>query len=360
MNRKIIIILILWVWVVSPISVLEGTAITNNLNIAKIGEIQTGGSPVDYQIVNDLIYIADHLGLFIYNVSDPTNPLLVSHCSDLGSSHGIVVTSPYAFIADLDYGLEVYNVTNPLSTNEIATYYYGEGATELAISDSTCFLLTNTKFISLNITNPLSVSKLDEYNISGLFGLDFFITDSYAFVPKWPTGLQVLDISDPLNIQLFSSYDIDSFVRTLFIDQEYLYAACATNGFRIYSISNLSAPKLIGEYTNVGNEFGAYGLCKYNNYTLVCDYDEGLKAIEISDPTTPSLSGSYAGSSFFGISVKENNAYFVKGGTDRAIEIVELTVNTSASSTLSPILIIFGLLTSLLYRKRRNRSFLKK
>ena len=100
MNRKIALILIFWVCIVSPISALECSAITNNLDITKISEIQTGGSPVDFQIVNDLMYVADHLGLFIYNISDPKNPLQVSHCSDLGTSHGIVVTSSYAFIAD--------------------------------------------------------------------------------------------------------------------------------------------------------------------------------------------------------------------------------------------------------------------
>ncbi|NHJ46165.1 MAG: hypothetical protein FK733_00120, partial [Asgard group archaeon] len=261
----------------------------------------------------------------------------------------------YAFIADLDYGLEVYNVTNPFYPSEIATYNYGEGANELAISNSFCFLLTDTKFISLNITDPLNISKLDEYSIAGLFGLDFIITDSYAFIPKWPSGLLVLDISDPLNIQFFSNYDIDSFVRTLFIDQDHIYAACATNGFRIYSISNLSSPELIGEYTNVGDEYGAYGLCNYNNYTLVCDYDEGLKVIEISDPTSPYLSGSYEGSSFFGISTKENYAFFVKGD-DRAIQIVELTEKTNVSSAISPIVIVFVLVTSLLSRKRRSKN----
>jgi hypothetical protein len=341
------------VCVVSPISALECSAITNSLTIIKISEIQTGGSPVDYQIVNDLMFVADHHGLFIYNISDPKNPFQVSHCFDLGASHGIVVTAPFAFIADLDYGLEVYNVTNPLDPNEIASYYYGESATELAINNSVCFLLGETKFISLNITNPLSISKLDEYNISGLFGLDFIITDSYAFIPKWPSGLLVLDISDPLNIQFFSNYDFDSFVRTLYIDQEYLYAACSTNGLRIYSISDLSTPELIGEYTNVGDEYGAYGLCKYNNYVLVCDYDEGLKAIEISDPTAPYLCGSYEGSDFFGISIKENYAFFVKGD-DRTIQIVELTENTSVSSTISPILIVFGFVTILMFRRRRK------
>jgi hypothetical protein len=354
MNRKIVFILIFWVCVVSPISALECSAITNSLNITKISEIQTGGAPVAYQIVNDLMYIADHAGLFIYNISDLENPIQVSHCSDLGASHGIAVITSYAFIADLDYGLEVYNVTNPLYPSEIATYNYGEGANELAICNTTCFLLTNTKFISLNITDPLNVSKLYEYSIDGLFGLDLFITDSYAFITIWPSNLLILDISDPLNMQFFCEYDLDSFIRAFDIDQEYLYAACRTNGFKIYSIRNLSTPELIGEYTDVGDEYGAYGVCKYNNYALICDYDEGIKAIEISDPTAPYLSGSYAGSDFFGISTKENYAFFVTGDVDNSIQIVELIENTSVSATISPILIVFVFLTSLMFRRRRK------
>lgn len=354
MNKKIICILILLVCAVSPISALECSALTNSLSITKVGEIEPG-APVDFQIVNDLMYIADHLGLFIYNVSDPENPQQVSHCYDLGSSHGIVITTSYAFIADLDYGLEVYNITNPLNPVEIATYYYGESASELVISNSTCYLLGETKFLSLNITDPMNVSILDEYSISGFFGLDFFITDSYAFIPEWPSGMLILNISDPSNIQLFKKYEIDSYFRSFYIEQDYIYAACATNGFRIFSISNLSAPELIGEYTNLGNEYGAYGLCKYNNYVLVCDYDEGLKVIEISDLTSPYLCGFYEGRSFFNINTRGNYAFFVKGGGDRTIQIVELTENTTAPSTINPILVLFGLLvTSILFRKKKG------
>lgn len=273
--------------------------------------------------------------MLIYNISDPTSPEKVGEYLDTGTSHGISIKNKFAYIADLDEGLEVYNVTDPGQPQKIKTYFYKSEATEITFEHSICFVaLTDSRFIALNVSNPLDINQLGEYNITG--GLDFFTTENYAFIPERPSGLVILDIKNSSDIQLVGEYNDGEYIRSVFVEEDYIYAACTTNGFKIISISEPSNPELIGEYNDVGDNLGVYGVHKYRNYALLCDYDEGLKVLDISDPKNPYLSGSYNGSRFFGICNKENNAIIVQsGGIIQIVKLVELVTTTNVPTSIS-------------------------
>ena len=134
-------------------TLVEGTTPTG-LTLENVGEIDTDSVPMDLQIVDDMMYVVEQQGLLIFDISDPENPVLIGEDQDTGTAHGIHVIGDYAFVADLDDGLEIFNISDFNDIQKIDTYYSGQSATEVLVQDSLCFVSVDaSKFFVLNSSN---------------------------------------------------------------------------------------------------------------------------------------------------------------------------------------------------------------
>ena len=66
---------------------------------------------------------------------------------------------------------------------------------------------------------------------------------------------------------------------------DYAYIADQSSGLQIINISNPTAPSLAGSYHTDGQ---ALGVAVVSNYAYVADGYSGLQIINISNPTAPS------------------------------------------------------------------------
>ena len=91
------------------------------------------------------------------------------------------------------------------------------------------------------------------------------------------------------------------------VSGNYAYVADYWNGLRIIDITDPTNPTEGGYYDTGGS---AEGVAVSGNYAYVADCWEGLRIIDISDPTNPIESGYYdTGSDAFGVAVSGNYAY---------------------------------------------------
>ncbi len=334
------------------------------LEITKVAEIQTGGTVLSIVIKDDLLFIVDHLGLLIYNISIPSDPIRIGENLDGGTGHDIYVEGNYAFIADLDEGLEIYDVQDPFNPQKVGTFYEGIEVAELSVQESICYATVDTStFAILNVSEPTNIVELSEKEISA--SCDICYIDDTVYVSDWYLGLLIYDIQDVTNPILVGNYD-DGEVRIgeIFAEDKVIYAACRTDGFRVLNISDPMNPILIGEYVDMGDDIGALGVYKQNDYAFVCDYDEGLKILDVKDPTNPQLRGFYGGNRIFGVRTVKEYVYLVQsGGIIQILQIPEkITPTTSSGPSSTPkttsgfeILIIIGLELVLIRRKAREK-----
>jgi hypothetical protein len=173
---------------------------------------------------------------------------------------------------------------------------------------------------------------------------------NYAYVADYGSGLQIIDISNPLAPTLKGNYDTPGSAVGVQVVGNYAYVTDANKGLQIIDISNPSTPKLgvnyniayysiydvqvVGKYAYVVNEqwldiidisnlsFNPNLVAKYytsslstdvqvvGNYAYVADGNKGLDIIDISNPTTPTLKGNYDTSGrALGVQVVGNYAY---------------------------------------------------
>ncbi|MBF0094465.1 MAG: DUF4347 domain-containing protein, partial [Alphaproteobacteria bacterium] len=108
------------------------------------------------------------------------------------------------------------------------------------------------------------------------------------------------------SVGLTGSYDTE-LAYGVAVSGNYAYVADDRAGLRVIDISNPVSPSLLGTYDTPGY---ASGVVVNGTYAYVADLNRGLQVINISNPASPSLAGSYGTSgNTFSVAVSGNYAY---------------------------------------------------
>ncbi|MFX0065563.1 MAG: Ser-Thr-rich GPI-anchored membrane family protein [Candidatus Hermodarchaeota archaeon] len=97
------------------------------MEITKVGEFDDGGEAFDVVVSEPYAYVADGTdGLEIIDISTPSSPFKIGQFNDGGEAFDVVVSGPYAYVADGEDGLEILQgtmqndsitVTNPTNSS---------------------------------------------------------------------------------------------------------------------------------------------------------------------------------------------------------------------------------------------------
>jgi len=124
-------------------------------------------------------------GLFIIDVSNPVNPVLMGSFDTPGQAIDIAVSGNYAYVADAGSGLHIINVSNPANPTLVGTYNTPGQAYGV-------FLSGNFAYVA------------DGYNIG---------------------SLHVIDVSHPDYPVLVMTYDTPGSTRDIYVAGDLLYVA---------------------------------------------------------------------------------------------------------------------------------------
>ena len=127
--------------------------------------------------------------------------------------------------------------------------------------------------------------------------------------------LSIVDITNPSNPNLETSYDIGSigggWINDLFISGNYAYVVDFYTGLVIFDISNPSSPSVV--YDSDG-AFSGNGIYVSGKYVFIANTD--LQIIDISNPSSPILVDTYnLGTTLYDVYVSGRYAYVASGGS---------------------------------------------
>jgi hypothetical protein len=145
-------------------------------------------------------------------------------------------------------------------------------------------------------------------------------------VTSGAAGFDIWDysnISQPVLLGRFHDPWYDTF-RGVAIRQGYAYFGC-DNYFRIFDISDPSAPQELGVY-NIPGTF-ARSVCLKDSFALIANTQAGLQIIDISSPTTPTFLDSclFSGGYAYDVAIKGNYAFVVVSYGDHGLNVVDIT-----------------------------------
>jgi len=248
------------------------------------------GSAFSAAYANGKAYIAyGTAGLRIVDVSAPASPSLLSTLPLPGESRGVVVKGNTAFVAAMDGGVHVVDVTNasiPVKLSTIAT----SRARGIALNGNQVYVATrDSGLVVLNVTTPASPVWLT--NVRGL-DVEAVAASGTVLGASFYSSVQFYDVTDPSNpVAKGSTPTLRTGNEGLAISGAYAYIPDG-DSLKIFGISNLNAPSLVSKIRTGGYDYTA---AVVGSYCYVASEAAGVRAINISNPAVPVEDGYYDG-----------------------------------------------------------------
>ncbi len=317
--------------------------------------------PVSDVFVQDsFAYCVSDDSLRIVNVRNPYNPFKVGVCSTY--SWSVFVSGNYAYVGGR-YQLSIIDVSNPANPrkiNSISAYVYS-----IFITGNHCYYVTSDNVLHiLNIRDPLS--PWEEGSLTGVYGMDLQVSGIFAYVPSFaiidisdssnPTrvggcslpapgygvwtnsafgysfiadqyeGLQVINISNPVNPWIEGRFDGADDSRDVFVLGNYAYVSNLRSGLKILDVSNPANPFQIGEYDTLGNPYNLRTAWVRDTLAYLPVFAK-FKILNIRNPSAPRLIGEcIAAVGGEGLYLKDSIAYMVDGAAFQRVKVKNPTL----------------------------------
>jgi hypothetical protein len=298
-------------------------------------------------VLDSFAYVIDNApahdvddGLHVINVSDPLSPHRVGFLG-LSTALAFAISGSHAYVACGDYGLQVVDISNP--SNPRWECPGPDGVyTSITISDSHAYVSGalnsgESGFIVLDISNHLNVHAVG--CCSTAFAKATVISDSCAYGTSWNSGLYVIDISDVSNPHVIGHYDTSGLSEDIAITGLHAYIAEAATsrekaGLRVVDVSAPAAPNEVSYWDVPGI---AETIVVKEPYAYMGARD-GLWVLDISDSTNPRELGHCDVCGYHRSMVVSDSYAYVAASEDglRIVDIADPALPQEISHYLTP------------------------
>jgi hypothetical protein len=260
----------------------------DSLNVSRLGSFNLNwGWGADVVKSGNYIYVADlNTGLQIVNVSNPGFPTQAGQYRDLGGLSGLVGSGNRLYSTHLTAGLVslfVLDITDPVHPTLVGSL---EG-----VSDGQLRLAEPYLFIGglqvIDVSNPVAPAVAATISL-GAVGVA--VEGTFAYVAG-DGRLVVLDVSTASQPDSLGSCPIASdHIMSVTARGNCAYVACRDDGLVVVDVSNPSSPLVVGSCLT---RDWAMKIVLDGDYAYVADDVAGLSIVDISIPAAPMLLGGY-------------------------------------------------------------------
>ncbi|UCD43309.1 MAG: hypothetical protein JSV69_06880 [Chloroflexota bacterium] len=259
----------------------------------EIGAYNTPGYAQDLDLVNNRVYIADGgSGLLLVNVRDKQNPFLVSSYSVRGNIRRVAVQGNYAYLGDNQNQFRVVNISKPQQLEEVATLDVGGEIQDIVLSENRAYLAVGTQgMVIVDISNPTIPQVLTIIETAGNVQGVAVNQDIVAYLADGEDGLLVYDITDLNAIERTGSFDDFFNANRVVLDEGALYLADRDSALYVVDAEVTLAAQSVS--TTEQQQGNARAVAVNDNLAFLVFADQGLRVIDVSNPSTPSDVANY-------------------------------------------------------------------
>ena len=285
-----------------------------------LGNFNTQGNANNVMVKGKYAYVADmDAGFHIIDISNPNNPVYISGYNTIGSANHVYVNGNYAYVADNLNGLLCFNIADPNSIQYLGGYNTDGEALYITFkpnNDSLLYLADGTAGIKIfNIKNPISPILLGSLNTSGTAqSLKYF--SSYLLVADGSGGYKNVNISNPASPFETSSWIINLAPKGLDTYNSgmytYVLSANTVNGMELHALKwNAANPTY---QTSIMLPQPANNIICDDYYAYVADGTSGVRIVSILNINSFSETGHYdTPGETKGVSINNNYIYLADG-----------------------------------------------
>ncbi|WP_224242473.1 LVIVD repeat-containing protein [Hyalangium gracile] len=282
---------------------------SGNLELVSEGYTPVG-LPVDIYVTKGHAYVVSipHQvrvgGLSVFDVSDPRNPVLKKTLSPPGDTYwnGVWAKGDALYVASNKAGTIVYDISNPAEPQFVRSLTTGSSYgthTVLVDGDRLYSMATSSGTHVHDISQPLDpqprtvISLPDDASLGGAH--DSFVYGGRLYVSNSYGGYFVLDVTDLDNVRVLGTYLRPDFsfahhsavgtfagLTIAFEGGEYNYSH-----LRVLDVTRPERIVKIGEFRTHRPFTSIHNLLLRGNLLYIAWYQDGLRVLDVSNPTRP-------------------------------------------------------------------------
>ncbi len=243
----------------------------------------------DIQQANDRVYFsADHLGVYIIDVSDPTMPVQVGHYQASGSVRGVEIDGDHLFVGVLGSGIHVLDVSDPQQIGELEVLTVSGNMNRLQRVGSQLYASSSDglAIIDLSVPGSPGYGSLDSaQNDFRVRGQRIYTIQTGGLTSGLPTsGLRVWDSQAPGAPALSAEVTIDdAYTDAVTLLGDVAVTAARQAGLIAYDISE---PAVLTELSRIRPERTPGRLASRDAIVYVAGSSR-VQLIDYTDPSSP-------------------------------------------------------------------------
>ena len=136
----------------------------------------------------------------------------------------------YAYVADLESGLRIIDVSDLANPNEVGSCDTPGTTEDLTLDGSTVYVADGNSLRIIDVNDPAAPFELGFYYVSGS---GVAVSKGIAYIANGSTGLNVLNVSDPSNPTELGYYVLPVGAQRVTVDENLIYAADVLGGLFI-------------------------------------------------------------------------------------------------------------------------------
>jgi hypothetical protein len=262
----------------------------------------------DLKIAGGYAYLANEGGgLEILDVSDVAGPREVGYYYPPGSASATVMQGHYAYVRVADKGVHIVDVADPAAPRDVAVYTPPEGAGAMVVDGSLLYVVNEADSNDLRIvdlstpTAPKEIAVFHPTAGSRWSFASLAKVGSYVYVgamryDTYTGGLLVIDVSDPAQPTQRNFGTQFNRAEDIAVAGNYAYLATGYGGgLQVVDLSNPITPTLSGFYAVQRNDNANLVAVTGTHAYLYVRGAGGnrLDVLDVSQPITPTQVGSY-------------------------------------------------------------------
>ncbi len=240
----------------------------------------------DIKIRGDIAYIAGGAdGFYTLNIRDPSNPILLDQINVTNFAGSLEVNEHFAYVIDYNSAFRVFNISNPSNIVE-TDYSYLTYPTDIAVAGEIAWIADGEYGVYIyNVSNPNVIFILDSFDDSFENVTAISVQGTLLYLAENRNSgssscVHVYDIRDIDNPKLLASrlrYDYNYDIE---VDGDVMYLAGTSDGNGVWTY-NTSNPFLLTLGDNVDRD--SHGVSSFGPYLFSADKAAGIALIDAAN-----------------------------------------------------------------------------
>jgi hypothetical protein len=288
-------------------------------------------------------------GFIIVEISNPPHYRILSEQTIFGvqgfPDMGVALVDSLLFVAGVQAGFQVYNLRDPSDPERLGGFgggaptgaNYAPWPARVTLGEHFAYTICPDRYyaVTANDIEVVNISDLTDPHIDHSWDTPCFVMNSrvegdYAYVAASSEGIIIENISDPLQPQFVSRFNIynDHFIpaRALDLEGEVAFVTGGRHSLTCVDISDPEQPQGLSDY-DVAEGYGADlevegDLCAIAHYEVFPE-DGWVTILDVTDPLSPGYVATYDTYCLtLGVDIEAEYLYIAERG---GIEIVDIS-----------------------------------